>query len=150
VHNFDDIKTLAASVLDEMGLELVECQLSGANKSAQLRIFVYEKGGVSIDRCAEASHRIGDLLDRKDLINGRYRLEVSSPGLDRPLKTIRDYERNIGEKVTILVPVDGKEQKLVGIIARIEQNLITLTTEDETEISVDVQQIKSAKIVIEF
>ncbi len=150
MQNFDDIKSLVTPVLDEMGLELVDLQFSVAHKSAQLRIFVYEKGGVSIDRCAQASRNIADLLDRKDLIEGRYRLEVSSPGLDRPLKTSRDFERNLGETVKIMVPVDGKERKLVGKITRVDENCVMLETKDGSETNIDLLQIKSAKIVLEF
>lgn len=84
-------------VLDDLGLELVELQLrSEGKKGLVLRIIIFKEGGVSLDDCAQVSREVGFLLEVEDPIGRSYVLEVSSPGLDRPLKTERDFERNKG------------------------------------------------------
>ncbi len=89
------VEQIVSQVLAEMGVELVELQIRHG-KCSTVRVFVWEEGGISLDRCTAVSRRLSEALDREDPIEGRYFLEVSSPGTDRPLRSRRDFERQIG------------------------------------------------------
>src|SRR5210317_1087543 len=97
----DQIIELIERPLAEEGAELADITLSQYKSSATLRLFVYSEVGTSLDECARLSRLVGDLIDGTDLLESGYTLEVSSPGLDRPLKTARDFRFRIGEKVRL-------------------------------------------------
>jgi ribosome maturation factor RimP len=97
----DHIQKIVVPVLDDLGFELVDIELRGHRKDLVLTIFIDKEGGVNLDDCAEASHEVGTLLDVEDAIPGSYRLEVSSPGLDRPLKKAGDYKRFAGKLIKL-------------------------------------------------
>lgn len=106
----------------EAGVELVECDLFQAGNRKLLRIFIDKPEGVSVDNCAKVSRSVGALLDLEDLIPSAYNIEVSSPGLDRPLKTTRDFERNIGHLVRVNRP---KGAPIIGRLKAVtEESLV--------------------------
>lgn len=134
--------------LVKLGLELVELQFN-KGKHTSVRVFVWEEGGVSLDRCTEASRRLAELLERKDIIPERYRLEVSSPGLDRPLSTERDFQRQMQRKVKAIVQ-DGENTKtIIGKIKDVDDNSVTLSTENGV-VCTPLDEIVSAKVLVEF
>ncbi|MBN1896013.1 ribosome maturation factor RimP [bacterium] len=92
---------LTESLLAAGGFELVEIAVKGHGRSLLIQFFIDRKGGLTIDHCAQASANIQAVLDGVDLGLEDYRLEVSSPGTDRPLKTRRDFERNLGRNVRV-------------------------------------------------
>jgi len=105
------IERLIIPVLDELAFELVAIDyLFGGGKSI-LRIYIDKAGGITIDDCVQASREIGDLIYVKDVIPHNYVLEVSSPGLDRPLKSKREFFWARGKKVKIkmISPIDGRK-----------------------------------------
>jgi ribosome maturation factor RimP len=141
-------------LVEEEGLDIVEFKFSRTGSSSVLRIFVDKPGGVTVDRCASLSRKLGDFLDMEDLIAGRYTLEVSSPGLDRPLVSGEDFKRKIGEKVKVFLKekLDGKTE-WEGRIKDI-QNLNLLLAESSGENNNDEERIipleKVAKAKIIF
>jgi len=106
---------------------------------------------VSIDDCTEASRFLSHALDVEDIIPGRYRLEVSSPGLDRPLTRIEDFHRFDGRlcRINVTEPVAGN-YRLVGKIAKVDGNQITLAMPDGTTCAVDYDNVAKARLEIEF
>ena len=114
-------------VVEEENLELVDLEFSGVGPASVLRVYVDRSAGVTVDQCAHLSRQISDLLDMDDLIPGRYRLEVSSPGLDRPLVSGADFKRKIGKKVKVFLKesVDGKTE-LVGKIKNLKGENVVL------------------------
>lgn len=114
-------------VVEEENLELVDLEFSGVGPTSVLRVYVDRSAGVTVDQCAHLSRKISDLLDMDDLIPGRYRLEVSSPGLDRPLVSGADFKRKIGKKVKVFLKesVDGKTE-LVGEIKNLKGENVVL------------------------
>ena len=114
-------------VVEEENLELVDMEFSGVGPTSVLRVYVDRSAGVTVDQCAHLSRKISDLLDMDDLIPGRYRLEVSSPGLDRPLVSGADFKRKIGKKVKVFLKesVDGKTE-LVGEIKNLKGENVVL------------------------
>lgn len=107
----------------ETGVELVECDLFQAGNRKILRIFIDRATGVSIDDCAKVSRSLGARLDLEDLIPSAYNIEVSSPGLDRPLKTTRDFERNLGHMVRINRP---KGAPIIGRLKEVTEDTLVL------------------------
>lgn len=145
----EELRQIVDSVLDEMGAELVELQYNRSKRSS-VRVFVWQEGGISLDRCTEISRKLADEFDRRDIIAGRYFLEVSSPGIDRPLRTRRDFERQIGHllRATVALEPTGATQVEGRLLAVEEQNILVETKEGQTSLALD--KILAAKVMVEF
>lgn len=116
-----EITKLAEPIVDDLNYELVDVEFVKEGANWYLRIYIDKPGGIGIDDCQAVSERMSDILDKKDPIEQSYYLEVSSPGLERPLKTERDFIKYKGELVELKVfqPIDGKklfEGELVGLV----------------------------------
>ena len=116
----DIVEELVKPIVEALGLELVDVEYQREGKELFLRIYIYKVGGVLIEDCVEVNKQIEDELDRVDPIKDPYTLEVSSPGLDRPFRSDRDFERYMGEVVEVQLyeAEDGTkffEGKLVGL-----------------------------------
>ena len=131
-------------ILDE-GFELAEVVVSRYKNTATVRVFVYGKDGVSIDQCAHLSRVVGDIIDGTDLFKDGYNLEVSSPGLDRPLTTSRDFRYRVGETVKLEF-TEPLRKKLKGEIVEAGEDKVVLQADDET-LTIDLADIKEARIV---
>jgi ribosome maturation factor RimP len=146
----EKITALIRPVVEDAGLELVEVQYRQESVGWILRIIIYKEDGIGIDDCTKVSREVSYLLDVEDRMPHKYNLEVTSPGLDRPLKTERDFERNIDKKVTIVVAgEDEKNIEFVGFIKNVQHGEITILTKDGQEVFL-VEDIVKAKLVIEF
>ena len=97
----EKIRRILAPILADLGLEEVEIEYHRELRDMVLRVFIDKPGGVTLDDCAELSREFGAVLEIEDPIHTAYRLEVSSPGLDRPLKRAEDYRRFAGERVKL-------------------------------------------------
>jgi ribosome maturation factor RimP len=97
----EKVRQVAAPVVASEGLELVEVELVGSIGRPTLRLFIDKAGGVSLEDCSSVSRTVSAALDVEDPIEGTYELEVSSPGLDRPLRTPEHFEKYKGEKVRV-------------------------------------------------
>ena len=109
------------------GVDLIEMDLFGLGKRKILRIFIDKDGGVNVENCASASRYLSEELDKEEyskLIDSAYTIEVSSPGLDRPLKNTRDFERNLGR--TLRITQNGKMVK--GILKSVCESFVDLDT----------------------
>ncbi|HEX9694878.1 MAG TPA: ribosome maturation factor RimP [Actinomycetota bacterium] len=115
------VRSLAEPVLDRHDAELVELAVK-RGPTYLVRLTVDRKDGVDLETCAKVSQELARLMDADDPIPGRYTLEVTSPGADRPLRTDQDYRRNIGRTVRIVTAGDQKE----GIIDAVEPGRVLL------------------------
>ena len=97
----EKIRAIAGPVAAAEGLELVEVELGGAGGRTILRVFIDKAGGVSLDDCSSISRSVSAALDVEDPLDGAYDLEVSSPGLDRPLRTPEHFQKYAGQKVRV-------------------------------------------------
>ena len=95
------VESLVMPILDDLGFELVDLQYKQEGSQWALCIFIDKPGGVVLDDCATVSREVGAILEIEDPIKSSYRLEVSSPGLDRPLKKPADFERFAGQKIKL-------------------------------------------------
>lgn len=132
-------------------LELVEIVFSKGSSRGVLKVIIDHDLGVGIDDCTAVSREISALLDVEDIVPGSYALEVSSPGLDRPLKSLEDFMRFAGKlaKVTMAEPVSDK-RSLVGRILRVEGESVVLESDGDIAITVPFNKIKKARLEVEF
>jgi len=151
----DVLKEKIEPLVEEDGLEIVDLEFFEGGPASILRIYVDKAGGVTVDQCANLSRRISDFLDIEDLIPHRYMLEVSSPGLDRPLVCGADFKRKIGKKVKVLLKEEmGGKMELVGKIKNLEgENLLLLIEspasgmDEGTEEIIPLKKVAKAKIM---
>jgi ribosome maturation factor RimP len=129
----EELNTLLTPLIADLGLELVGIEFSPGRGGSLLRVYVDVSGRpVTIDDCERASREISALLDVNDPVAGRYTLEVSSPGLDRPLFTPDQFARFVGQavKVNVNLPLDGR-RRFHGAIRDVEGDRITIDQDGE-------------------
>ncbi len=130
----EEIQQITRRVVESESLELVDVEFKSGRSRSLLRVFIDKPGGVSLSECESISRQLSALLDVKDLIRNAYVLEVSSPGLDRPFKTDRDYERSLNRTVRIHVaPEPGRIVQLVGTLRRADERELTLEIGGESK-----------------
>lgn len=115
----DAVAELVAPIIDSLGMELVEVDFSKTRQGDALTVFIDKEGGVSLDDCEAVHNAIDAPLDDLDPTDGKpYTLNVSSPGLDRPYKTARDYKKHIGtaSEVSLFAPMEKLGKKFVAIL----------------------------------
>ncbi len=138
-----------ASVCEETNVSLVEADLFQAGKRKVLRLFIDKPEGVTIDDCSKVSRSLSDLLDSDpECISGAFTLEVSSPGLDRPLKSDADFKRNVGRLLRV---TRSSGKPLVGELKTFDSETLTLALKGNAgELSVARSEILSAKAEIQI
>jgi ribosome maturation factor RimP len=126
----EKVAELAANVAEDEQVELVNLAILGAGRSRLIRVTIDKDGGVSISDCERMSRGLETLLDVEDIFPMSYTLEVSSPGLDRPLKTIKDFEKSIGKLAKIVTSEKvGDNSSFIGRIVDTGDNWIRLRFE---------------------
>lgn len=138
-----EIKEFFKRYADQMGIEVVDVEAD--EKNAALTCFIETQSGVDLDTCEKFHNAVMDPIDELDPSYGApYTLNVSSPGLDRPFKYARDFERNLGKQVELklFAPVKGKKF-IVGTLAAFDENSVTVATDKE---ELKIQRNKIAKI----
>lgn len=146
-----ELNPLLAPVIADLGLELVGIEFSQNAGGSLLRIYIDRpERGVGIEDCERASREISALLDVNDPVAGRYTLEVSSPGLERPLFTVAHFERFVGEqvKVGVNLPIDGR-RRFQGRIVSVEGDRITLD-QDGTPVTIAHANVAKARLVPDY
>ena len=143
------IEKIVAPTLDAMGYELVRVRVSGsARPTVQIMAERRDGAGMAVDDCSAISHAISAVLDVEEPIGGAYTLEISSPGVDRPLTRSRDFERFAGfdAKVEMRRPVDGR-RRFQGRILGLSGDEVRLATQDG-EIALPVVDIHNARLLM--
>lgn len=144
------VERIIAPTLDGMGYELVRVQMSGGRQHSRLQVMAEraDQRGMTVDDCAEISRAVSALLDVEDPIAGSYDLEVSSPGIDRPLTRPRDFERFAGQeaKIEMRETLDGR-RRFRGLLKGFEEGCALLEVEGET-VKLPVEDIERAKLVL--
>lgn len=148
----DLIWKIAEPLVAKHELELIDVEYVKEGTEWYLRLFLDKESeeGVDLDDCELISRSLNDILEKQDPIEQAYRLEVSSPGIERPLKRTKDFERFKGEKVQVktFAEVDGKKQ-WIGILGEITEDMVTLDVEGTT-ITIPRKKISKANLVWEF
>lgn len=115
-----------------MGYELLGIEWVAQGKHSMLRVYIDHADGIRLQDCSAVSHQLSGVLDVEDVLSGHYQLEVSSPGLDRPLFTLEQFVRHVGEQVKLhcVVPVNG-QRKFNGSIAAVEDECVIVEVKGE-------------------
>ncbi len=145
-----DVNRLIESVLDEMGFELVDTEYLSEHGKWVLRIYADGEGGITVGDCARISREISTLIEAKDIFQHEYVLEVSSPGLNRPLKRERDFQRAVGKKVNIKMLNPVKDQKnFTGYLKAYKNGILYIEMMDKL-VHLPWQDVKKANLIYEF
>ncbi len=141
------LEDLIEPVVNGLGYELVGIELSSGRRSALLRIYIDQEGGITVDDCERVSHQVSGVLDVEAPIPGEYVLEVSSPGLDRPLFRKDHYERFTGSQVKIRLArqVEGR-RNFTGFLREVKGDLVVLE-EDGKVYNLPLDAIDKARLV---
>ena len=144
------MEAIALPVLAELGLELVDIQYRREQNGWVLRLVIDKPDGVGLADCEAVSREVSQLLDIEDIIGQAYNLEVSSPGLDRPLKSMADFIRFAGRKAKIKTsePIGG-EHVFIGRIIKAEGDTIVLEV-GSREVTIAYSQVAKARLEVEF
>lgn len=141
-----EVWSLLQPVIEAMGYEFVGAQLGQAENGMTLRVYIDNAEGINLDDCSAVSRQVSAALDVDDLIDGAYMLEVSSPGLDRPLFTLAQYKQHVGQTVNIKLRelVSGR-RRFTGLLTAVEEDL-ALVEIDGTVYDLPMDKIESARL----
>lgn len=144
------LNKVIAPVVEGLGFEYVGCEFIPQGKHSLLRVYIDKTGGVNLGECAEVSHQLSGVLDVEDVITARYNLEVSSPGLDRPLFTIPQFCKAIGQtvKLRLSIPLDEQRQFVGELKSVLDENIVL--TCDTKEVTIPFALIAKARVVYQF
>lgn len=142
---------LLLPIIEENGFELVDVEYVKEGGSWYLRAYIDKPGGITVDDCEKVSRRLSDLLDEKDYIDEAYILEVSSPGLGRPLKKDKDFERSIGEEVEIRTfrPIHHQKE-FTGILKAYDKEKVIIEMEEQEQMEFERSQIALIRLAFDF
>ena len=140
------------TVVESMGYELVGCEMQSHGSQVLFRIYVDNAKGITADDCSRVSHQISAMMDVEDPVRSRYVLEVSSPGIDRPLFELAHYRRFIGSriKVKLAVPIAQRRQ-YTGLLKSVEGETVHLLVEgSEQEVALPFSNIEKGNLIGEI
>ena len=145
-----NLQEMLQGAVEDLGCELwgIECQRAG--RFMTVRLFIDKEGGVTVDDCADVSRQVSAILDVEDPIADKYNLEVSSPGLDRPLFPLSQFERYIGQDIAVHLRIPVMERrKWQGKLERIENDMVILIVDGQEQVLV-FGNIQKANVVAKF
>jgi len=150
------VALLARPILESLRLELVEIEFKRNGRESVLRIFIDKEGGVSLDDCADISRELSIILDVEDFITCNYNLEVSSPGLDRPIKSKTDYGHFTGRLVKIrtyepFADEEGNRRKtFLGTLLGLSDNIVRMKLNEGQSAAIPLELVAKANLEFEF
>ena len=147
----EQIRQIAQPALDRYNAELVDVILTKAAHRPTLRILVDKEGGITLDECSDINRELSDILDKTGIMKTSYVLEVSSPGLDRPLRTRRDFEKVAGEELNVHIkkPVEGKNF-FQAMLDSVDEEFIILKKKDGRMLKIPYENIHKASLQIKI
>lgn len=147
----EEVRDLAQAVARRRSLRLWDVEMGGQPGRHVVRVFVDADGGIDLDTVAEVSEELSRGLDLRDPIPGRYTLEVSSPGLERTLRSPEHFELSVGTKVVVKTkePMVGNSHRIEGVLEGAGVKSVTIEVESE-RVDVPYDAIKSARTVFEW
>ena len=133
---------------ENLGYLFIELDFRGDTRNHILEIYIDNEVGITTVDCARVSRAIGDMIEEEDLIESKYRLDVSSPGIDRPLKYIQQFKRNIGRSFELQLE-DENDSKFEGKLLELDNDDLKFQIKKEV-IVINIKNIKSAKVLVRF
>ena len=147
----DGLTEMLESAVTALGYELVGVEYLSQGRHSVLRIYIDSENGITLDDCERVSHQVSGVLEVEDPIRGQYNLEVSSPGLDRPLFNLSHFDRFKGHKVQIKLrrPLDGR-RKFNGVIETVENEQVVIRENESEATALTMDDIEKANLVPEI
>ncbi len=144
------LQELLEPVVTGLGYELYGLEYLGQGKYSVLRIYIDQESGITVDDCSKVSHQVSGVLDVEDPISGQYTLEVSSPGMDRPLLKAEHYGRYTGQQVKVKLdkPING-QSRFSGVLRGLKDGSVVVEVDGEL-IEFTVDMVNKARLVPEF
>ncbi|MCP4650029.1 MAG: hypothetical protein GY853_08140 [PVC group bacterium] len=151
---YEKVKKSVEDLLIGTDIGFVDLQIISLHNKSEIKVFVDKRGdtGITLDVCAKINRQLGDIIEEEGIFLQKYIIEVSSPGLDRPLKKESDFIWALGRRVKIVtrVPVVGKDKTLVGTIKVVKNGCIDFLTEDDVKINIAIEDIIKAKLEVRW
>ncbi|MFD1037949.1 ribosome maturation factor RimP [Virgibacillus byunsanensis] len=153
-HVISTTEELLQPILQEKDLDLVDIEYVKEGSNWFLRVYIDKQDGVDISECGQVSEQLSEKLDEADPIPEAYFLEVSSPGVERPLKTKEDFKENVDKNIFVKLyePIDG-EKKYEGILKDFTNNMVTIEYKDKTRkknVEIPYDKIAKARLAVAF
>ena len=147
----NEVSDLAEPLLREFGLEMVDIEFQFERGRWILRVFMDREEGVTVDDCSNVSRELGHLVDAESIIDYPYVLEISSPGLNRPLRKENDFIRSIGKmvKLKMSTPIN-RRRNFTGRLANVTEGMISLLVDDNNLVELPLKEIDKARLKYEF
>jgi len=146
----EEIRHRIEPIIEAKNAYLVDIHLRGEGGNKVLEIFVDTDSGINVDTCAEISRDISAMSDRENLIQGRYRLEVSSPGVSRPLKLHRQYKQNVGRELKVTYRSAQEKKTVIGELVEVQDSGVVLKLNDEQLMEIAFDSIIESLVQIRF
>lgn len=142
---------LLLPIIEKNQFELVDVEYVKEGSNWYLRAYIDKPGGITVDDCEVVSRALSELLDQNDFIEDSYILEVSSPGIGRPLKKEKDFQRSLGEEVEIRTyRAINRQKEFVGVLKGYDKESVTIEYEDETEQTFLKSDIALIRLAFDF
>lgn len=145
----ENIVKISNDLAEKLGYFLIDVILRGDNRKRIIEVFVDAEKNVNADDLAEMSRELNEIIDSENLLKESYRLEVSSPGVDRPLKFLKQYPKHINRNFEVVYKSAESETKFTGKLISVERDELTFQTK-EKNILIKFNQIIKAKVLISF
>ncbi len=148
----EKIRELIESLLMDDDVRLVDVELRGQKGSQVLRVFADTMEGITMAQVTRLTREISDALDMQDIIQGKYRLEVSSPGATRPLKQLWEFEKNVGRNLKVVYEIDSEIDQFIGELREVDEENILLRDikNKKNEMQIPLIAIKTAQIQLKW
>lgn len=144
-------ESLLEPIVTGFGFELVDVEYVKEAGAWYLRAYIDKPGGITVDDCEAVSRKFSDILDEKDYIDDTYIFEVSSPGLGRPLKKEKDFQRSLGEEVEIRTyRAIEKQKEFTGVLKEYDKDSVTIAYEDNTTQTFSKSDIALIRLALDF
>lgn len=148
----EKIRELIESLLTGDDVRLVDVELRGQKGSQVLKVFADTMEGITMAQVTRLTREISDALDMQDIIQGKYRLEVSSPGATRPLKQLWEFEKNVGRNLKVVYEIDSEVDQFIGELREVDEENILLRDikNKKNEMQIPLISIKTAQIQLKW
>lgn len=148
MHYRQDLNDLLAPTVEAEGFELYGVEFINQGKHSVLRLYIDHPEGITVDNCADVSRQVSAILDVEDPINGEYNLEVSSPGIERPLYTLQHFTKVVGSRVKINMQtaIDGRKV-FIGTLEQVDGNNLMVQCDAE-KITLPFTDVANARLIV--
>ena len=144
-------EALLAPIVESLGFELVDVEYVKEGSTWYLRGYIDKEGGITIDECVDVSRLFNEKLDQEDFIEDSYIMEISSPGLGRPLKKEKDYARSMGKELEIRTyRAVNRQKEFYGILTAYDADTVTIEMEDESTMTFQKSDLALIRLAFDF